>query len=884
MGHGDSGGCDIHYEEDPTDFQISKEDLSAFFYNRNVEQFDLNVAGEQFSFVQMNTVDKGAQYSFTCPPEKIDHAFLLKSLLQGDKITIDSQNSTFLKEAAVVLQIEELEEICEKYQQKGYIEPSFHSVFRNVLKWLSSVFRHCAVPTKILLTLWDIVGAVVILGFFTNVIILIITMALYTIQHSAVRFIFVMMPLAFYSLFFGNIMCIAVWEFCKFQMFRISSPWSSVQILAMKFVRLTKCGTPAKSLYWKIPVVYEIVIGVLGVVILITFVCQVFSRHASSWISAYIFVFAVILPIFKYIIIIIEYAIHGFASCFEYCRQRYTEIGDFSDPFLNAIYFREHPFMRLWPILFSNNAPRKRGRMGDTISDSGENNNSNNNDQTDNESEGDNEVSMSSLESTEEMIRGARRNGDQSNASLIALGIFSRDMFSLFVVFCLIIYLLVEFINTSLTAAQACSIIFLFELFVIPICCFMPLPFYWIRRQRDKPMTKARLENEKEDLPSTKDYKTYTEHLAIWDNKFIVLRWSSMIVNAAIIFLFFIFIVMCIAIAKNPNYFNEEVPSDGNKRSTQTSTTEKWYEPSVRLNATADFRKTTNPICFTKVKGLTTEQIMSLTDASYYYSSDEEESFKYILTEYFGSEWEDHIEVIDTNFSNNKYKISLSHFKFPDLNLIVFSIKGTSNLNEVLADIEMWCSSAIFGVFSNLIPFFETYGEYGRTMTEFAMSTPRFIFKQFSLVNEFVDMLSEYIESVEIPEDYDVLVTGHSLGGGLAKIVSLKTGYQAFSVSGPDVKTVEAFYSTDKTKNITRTFINVAPAQDYVSMVDTTYAQSKYHIPCQSGFRKCHSIVRTLCQTNVLCGNKELHDDFCKKIFTEKEYNEMIELGSPVDI
>ena len=183
--------CDLHYEKDPRDYQISEEDLKSIFSSKDLStdgQFNLSVANEHFSFVEMRTVDNGVQFSFTCDNENMSHAILLKSLLEGDLITIDTKNCSFLKQAAQTLNIKELERVCAKYEEKGYISPGAKSIFRNVLKWTSSFLRHCSIITKLFMTLWDMIGIGIVIGFFANNIILLLTMGLHTIQNLAFVF------------------------------------------------------------------------------------------------------------------------------------------------------------------------------------------------------------------------------------------------------------------------------------------------------------------------------------------------------------------------------------------------------------------------------------------------------------------------------------------------------------------------------------------------------------------------------------------------------------------------------------------------------------------------------------------------------------------------
>ncbi|EAY13132.1 hypothetical protein TVAG_444150 [Trichomonas vaginalis G3] len=887
---------DVHYEKDPHDYQISKSDLNQIFYNRNVDQFTINVSGEEYSFVKMATADQGIQYAFTCNPEKQEQGFLLKSLFQGDPITVKAQNATFLKEAADTLNIEDLKELADRYITRGYYEPSVKSSCRNVFKWLSSFLRHISYILKVLLTLWDLMGPVVIVGFYLHSIILFATMCLHVLQHSAVLFIFVLLPLALYSFFFVNIITICVVEFFKFTIFK-RTPAISVQILFAKFLKNTKLNSHIKSEFICMPYFYDICLGILFLIFAISFAAQAFSTRVSMVVEIYILIFVVIIPPIKYFLIIMEYTIHSICSCFSYCRIRYREIGDFSDPFLNAIYFRDHPYQNLLPVLFNRrqnseeNKPRNANKPAQPKnSNANENGEANTEDNIDDLSESQKDIEdLTDFEGNDD-----RMNQQNLACSVITKAIFSRNTFSVYAFFALLIYLIVTFVRSTFSWKQALCIIFIYELITIPICTWMPMPFFWLHRQRDPAMTKRMLQLEYENLKSTGDYNKYSRDMVIWSNKHMLLRWVSIFIAVILIVLLVLFIIVAIVFSFNNEYAQDgSISNDDIPNATIANTTDATNETLnetelVALNSTVPnegFRVTRSPICYANAKGLSGLQAIALANSAYYFTNNTYNKLDYLMQEFFGQNWTNSVEFIGT-FVNETYNCSMNHFRIytQQGKLVVFSVRGTFTLNDVLVDVEQWCASVINDFIMPVIPLMKTFGDTGRVILQWMMTMPRQIFRQFSLTDNYMTTMLDYINNQTIADDEDVLIIGHSLGGGIAKILSMKTGYQAVSVSGPNVRSMQSFYELKKFKNIQYTWINVVPNQDIVAMVEANELTSNYKVPCRVGMMKCHAIARTLCQTAIICGQEAEHREYCKKGFKGHHYTDMLKYDLPIKV
>ena len=119
------------------------------------------------------------------------------------------------------------------------------------------------------------------------------------------------------------------------------------------------------------------------------------------------------------------------------------------------------------------------------------------------------------------------------------------------------------------------------------------------------------------------------------------------------------------------------------------------------------------------------------------------------------------------------------------------------------------------------------------------------------------------------------------MGGGLAKLVSTTTGYQAISYSGPGIQSITAFVEW-KHGNIPQSFINIVPNLDSIPSVDQTTGSS-FIIPCNEGLFACHNMIRTMCMLSTLCTDNLTMPaySFCLKNLGEKSMEEMKVIGKP---
>ena len=67
-----------------------------------------------------------------------------------------------------------------------------------------------------------------------------------------------------------------------------------------------------------------------------------------------------------------------------------------------------------------------------------------------------------------------------------------------------------------------------------------------------------------------------------------------------------------------------------------------------------------------------------------------------------------------------------------------------------------------------------------------------------------------------------IFFIGHSLGGGLAKLLGVKYNKQSISFSGPGVTPLEIEYSRKNNNYIKTNFVDVIPDKDVVQRIEKT--------------------------------------------------------------
>ncbi len=196
--------------------------------------------------------------------------------------------------------------------------------------------------------------------------------------------------------------------------------------------------------------------------------------------------------------------------------------------------------------------------------------------------------------------------------------------------------------------------------------------------------------------------------------------------------------------------------------------------------------------------------------------------------------------------------------------ITILSIKGTSYNIDIYLDAQLYVSS----IFLNLLSTFSilsTKESRSFKLIEYSLNIPYRIFFKYLLIDGYLtELQKEYINN-EHKFYSNVVIVGHSLGGGLAKLFGRLMKKQAISLSGPGVNAFHSLWKYEgESENFEISAIDLVPDMDLVPRVEVS-GGTVYKIICKAGPRNCHSKHYSLCEVLIMCRNPN-YETYCKGI------------------
>jgi lipase ATG15 len=193
------------------------------------------------------------------------------------------------------------------------------------------------------------------------------------------------------------------------------------------------------------------------------------------------------------------------------------------------------------------------------------------------------------------------------------------------------------------------------------------------------------------------------------------------------------------------------------------------------------------------------------------------------------------------------------------LNLSVIAVRGTAGKSDVIQDMDIWVTVTLFQAASYVGPSFLQGATkdiiYWATFMKRTLKSPEARF--------YYEKLDDYIASIAGRQSAIVL-TGHSLGGGLAKIVGARNKLHAITFSGPGLEYTSR--SVEVTTDALHHYaVSIVPDKDVVPRVDVQSA-SVLPIECDQDVMSCHFINRSICELMRTCvdpTDRGLNTGFC---------------------
>lgn len=198
----------------------------------------------------------------------------------------------------------------------------------------------------------------------------------------------------------------------------------------------------------------------------------------------------------------------------------------------------------------------------------------------------------------------------------------------------------------------------------------------------------------------------------------------------------------------------------------------------------------------------------------------------------------------------NPKKPMFYHIREASSQVNVISIRGTNDLRDWFENFKIWNEIAVFQMISVALPVQHLPFEF----VAFFISKSAcldYLFQR-SKYHYYFQALEEYVKNKTTNSTEEFFLVGHSLGGGLAKIIGSRNKVQAIAISSPgDIYNhVKFSYTLQDVQQYTTT---VRAQNDIVTWIDRPGGLVQYVECDNSAILKCHSIKKTYCELKEKC-------------------------------
>ncbi|KAK3728732.1 hypothetical protein QZH41_002659 [Actinostola sp. cb2023] len=192
------------------------------------------------------------------------------------------------------------------------------------------------------------------------------------------------------------------------------------------------------------------------------------------------------------------------------------------------------------------------------------------------------------------------------------------------------------------------------------------------------------------------------------------------------------------------------------------------------------------------------------------------------------------------------------HLQYNKVNVIM--IKGPVTTREFVESAKLWDEVAVLQSVAFVVPLINHFST--KFISEYVSKT--------SFINRIFDSGSTSSRSFQTIEDYvkaikkansaiEVLLVGHSFGGGIAKIIGARQQLPAVSFSSPGIAYGHVKFGFSL-ENALKFGVSISPQNDNIPLLDK-HVGLQQTIQCDGKtFEQCHRITRTYCELHNGCG------------------------------
>eukprot|EP00002_Diphylleia_rotans_P020416 TRINITY_DN3962_c0_g1_i3.p1 TRINITY_DN3962_c0_g1~~TRINITY_DN3962_c0_g1_i3.p1 ORF type:complete len:987 (+),score=200.30 TRINITY_DN3962_c0_g1_i3:63-3023(+) len=271
--------------------------------------------------------------------------------------------------------------------------------------------------------------------------------------------------------------------------------------------------------------------------------------------------------------------------------------------------------------------------------------------------------------------------------------------------------------------------------------------------------------------------------------------------------------------------------------------------------------------CDNRFKGLTVLDYAYLAKAAYLEKENVDDALQsWTRGQFF-------VEKYPSEGSNEVY-----YYDFYDRanNFSVIAVRGTTQPFDWVQDADLWIEASLFQGIRVVVPFLYLWPQKIIELFILGLSKLDEVLTanedDYDVRRYYLDV-NDYIAEIKKQRQF-VVVTGHSLGGGIAQITGVNNKIEAVAFSGPGIVLSRRKFGELSLEDINSYAFNIVPQQDIVPKVDLQGVLAQ-GIRCDLGVVNCHFMLNTICEIASVCGDPRGRGirgegEFCRE-FMQKE-------------